>query len=189
MTLRPFAIALVATLLAVALPAAAECPPHDLETAREAGLIEDLRQAPDADAARDINAALWALWTDAPDRRAQELLDSGMARMRMGDLRNAEKAFDELVAYCPDYAEGYNQRAFANYLRHDFAAALVDLEIALELSPRHIGALSGKALTLMGLGRDREALAAIEAALALNPHLSERSIVPVLKDRLGEEDL
>jgi len=106
-----------------------------------------------------------------------------------GDLRNAVAAFDALIAYCPDYAEGYNQRAFARYLRQDFAPALEDLDAALARSPRHIGALSGKALTLMGLGRDREALATLRAALALNPWLSERALVPVLEERLGAEDL
>jgi tetratricopeptide (TPR) repeat protein len=178
-----------AGLIAAAPVARAACPGHALDTAHEEELIDALRAAPHAKAARPLNARLWALWTDAPDARAQELLDSGMARIRVGDLRNAVAAFDALIAYCPDYAEGYNQRAFARYLRQDFAPALEDLDAALARSPRHIGALSGKALTLMGLGRDREALATLRAALALNPWLSERTLVPVLEERLGAEDL
>jgi len=177
-------------VLVLAPPAAAEtCPPTRLDTAREAELIEGLRTAEDAAAARVYNTRLWELWTEAPDAHAQALLDSGMARLRLGDLGKALKAFEALVAYCPDYAEGYNQRAFAHYLRQDFAPALADLDAALARSPRHIGALSGKALTLMGLGRDRAALEALEAALALNPWLSERALLPVLKRRLGEQEL
>jgi len=183
------AAAALALALGAAAQAAAACPPARLDTAAEGRLIEKLRAAPDAASARAHNAALWQLWTDAPDARAQDLLDSGMARMRMGDLRNAVKAFDALVAYCPDYAEGYNQRAFARYLQNDFAPALADLEAALERSPRHVGALSGKALTLMKMGRNRAALEALEQALALNPHLSERALLPVLKERLGAEEL
>ncbi|WP_233489347.1 tetratricopeptide repeat protein [Rhodovulum sp. 12E13] len=187
------AIALALTLcsatVAASQPAGAECPPATPDAAEESRLIDALRAAPDAAAARKFNAALWALWTDAPDARAQALLDRGMARLRLGDLATALRALDELVAYCPDYAEGYNQRAFARYLAGDYAAALSDLDAALARSPRHVGALSGKALSLMGLGQDRKALAALEAALALNPHLSERALLPVLKERLGAEDL
>ena len=184
------ALRLLLALVLLAQPVAGQgCPPAELDVAREADLIDALRAAPDAGAARAYNARLWELWTDAPDAHAQSLLDSGMARLRMGDVGKALKAFDALIAYCPDYAEGYNQRAFARYLRQDFAPALADLDAALARSPRHIGALSGKALTLMGLGRDRSALEALEAALALNPWLSERALLPVLKQRLGDEEL
>jgi len=182
-------LALALAVTGTAAPAATECPPAALDVEAEGRLIASLRAASNEDAARRFNAELWALWTDAPDAHAQELLDSGMSRLRFGDLQNAVRAFDALVAYCPDYAEGYNQRAFARYLQQDYAPALKDLDRALELSPRHVGALSGKALTLIGLGEDRAALDALEAALALNPHLSERALLPMLEERLGAEDL
>ncbi|MEL6204926.1 MAG: hypothetical protein AAFR47_06405 [Pseudomonadota bacterium] len=177
-------------LAVVATPGlAGDCPHAIRDAVRERALLDDLARAENEAAARKINAALWELWTDAPDPHAQKLLDSGMARLRVGDFRAARSAFDTLVDYCPDYAEGYNQRAFAHYLQHNFGPALVDLDHALVLSPNHIGALSGRALVLMGLGRDREALDQLKAALALNPWLSERSLVPVLQKRLGETDL
>jgi tetratricopeptide (TPR) repeat protein len=165
------------------------CATHVVDEARETALLDRLGAAPDAEAASKVNARLWALWTDAPDAHAQELLDSGMARIRLGDLRKAVSALDALVAYCPRYAEGYNQRAFARYLQEDFLPALADLEVALTLSPRHVGALSGKALTLMALGRDAAALEALEAALDLNPWLAERTLLPDLVDRVGARDL
>ena len=90
------------------------------------------------------------------------------------DFLPALEAFDKLTAYCPDYAEGYNQRAFVNFLRQDYEAALVDLDLAIARSPRHIAAIAGKALTLIGLQRDAEAQRVLREALALNPWLSER---------------
>lgn len=126
--------------------------------------------------ARVISNQMWELWTDAPDEAAQELLDRGMQARSSFDFLGALEAFDRLVAYCPDYAEGYNQRAFVNYLREDFAAALVDLNLTIERSPQHVGALSGKALSLLALGRTDEARTALNAALALNPWLSERQL-------------
>ena len=61
---------------------------------------------------------------------------------------------------------------------------IADLERAIELSPRHIGALSGRAITLIGLGKEEEGQAALAEALELNPWLPERSL---LKDLPGEE--
>lgn len=100
-----------------------------------------------------------------------------MARRESWDLVGALQELDQLVAYCPDYAEGYNQRAFVNFLRQDFGAALIDLDKALDLSPNHIAAMSGRALTLLGLKRLDEARTALTEALALNPWLSERVLL------------
>ena len=120
---------------------------------------------------------LWRTWTDAPDAAAQALLDDGMARREAYDFLGARDIFDELVNYCPDYAEGYNQRAFVSFLRQDYAAALYDLDMALAILPDHVAALSGKALTLMGLQRMEEAQDVLRAAVALNPFLRERSML------------
>ena len=101
----------------------------------------------------------------------------GMRRRELADLPGSIQVLDELVAYCPDYAEGYNQRAFANFLRRDLDAALPDLDRALELNPTHLGALTGRAMTLMGLGRIDEGQADLRTALGLNPWLAERSLL------------
>jgi len=156
--------------LAQSCPAA---PDHD--TALDA-LFGEIAQAENDMDARVISNQMWELWTDAPDEAAQALLDRAMQARSSYDFLGALEALDRLVAYCPDYAEGYNQRAFVNYLREDFAAALVDLNLTLERSPRHVGALSGKALSLLALGRTDEAREALAAALALNPWLSERHL-------------
>ncbi len=178
--------ALIALFLAT--PALAqECPATPDHSTELTELIEAVQVAPDEGAARMLASDFWAIWTDAPDAYAQELLDEGMERRRVFDFNGALKALDALVSYCPDYAEGYNQRAFVNFLRQDFSAALPDLDRAIALSPRHVAALSGRALTLTGLGRKAEAALSLRAALALNPWLSERSLLPALET--GEEEL
>ena len=120
---------------------------------------------------------MWELWTDAPDEQAQAILDRGMERRTAFNFLGALEDFDTLVEYCPEFAEGYNQRAFVYYLNGEFDAALRDLDRALGLSPAHIGALSGRALTLMGLSRFAEAREALQTALALNPWLPERGLI------------
>ena len=153
------------------------CPDMPDRGADLSDIIAQLRVAPDADAARILTQRLWTIWTDAPDEKAQALLDEGMRKRAAFDLLGARDTLDALVEYCPHYAEGYNQRAFANYLRRDYTAALVDLDSALAIVPNHVAALSGKALTLIGLGRDEEAQQVLRQALALNPWLHERALL------------
>lgn len=175
--------ALVATLF-LASPAVAECPPPpDIQSAEDA-LYARIQAAPNEAAAQAVSNELWQLWTKAPDATAQELLDAGMLRRQAYDLEGSVHLLDELVAYCPDYAEGYNQRAFSNFLRGQYEEALGDLDLALERSPRHTGALSGKALTLMALDRGPMAQRVLREALALNPWLRERAY---LVEPPGEE--
>lgn len=170
---------LSALLLAAVLPAAAaaaSCPPAPDHTQPLEQLLSEVQSASGEQEARLIANRMWQYWADAPDDRAQEILDRGMTRRAGFDLFGALEDFDALIAYCPDYAEGYNQRAFVHYLRRDFASALADLDRALAISPRHVAALSGRALSLYGLARMEEARTALAAALLLNPWLPERSL-------------
>ncbi|MGR3370448.1 MAG: tetratricopeptide repeat protein [Sagittula sp.] len=176
-------LALVMSLAAA--PVLADgCPEAPDISAEIDPLYEELLQAPDEMTARGITNRMWLLWDNAPDEPSQEMLDEGMRARASFDMVRALKRFDALVSYCPFYAEGYNQRAFVNFIRQDYAAALPDLDRALELNPRHVGALSGRALTLIALGRDDEGQAALRAALEINPWLVERRL---LKEEPGEE--
>lgn len=176
------------TLLALALSGSAAladgCPEAPDHSDALDDLFAQLQIAQDDMEARFISDRMWDFWADAPDEPSQAMLDDGMRARASYDFVRALDRFDALVGYCPFYAEGYNQRAFVNFLREDFAAALPDLNRALDLNPRHVGALSGKALTLLALGREDEGQAALRAALALNPWLSERFL---LKPRTDEE--
>lgn len=167
--------------LAAGAARAETCPPPPDRSDELTGLIDAVRQAPDQRSARLISNQMWNIWADAPDRRAQELLDEGMIRREVRDFAGAVDAFDALIAYCPDYAEGYNQRAFVNFIRQDYEAALPDLERAVALSPRHIAALTGKALTLFALDRKGEAALALRRALEMNPWIAERHLLPLLE--------
>ena len=178
----------LAAILCLLAPAGAlACPdPPDHRAALDA-LFDQVQAAESEREARVVSNEMWEFWADAPDAHAQELLDEGMTRRAARDYDGAVTAFDALVDYCPDYAEGFNQRAFVNFIRQDYAAALPDLERALALSPRHLGAMTGRAMTLMALERPGEAAVVLRRALALNPWLAERHLLPVLEQ--AEEDI
>lgn len=159
-----------------------ECPmPIDI-TLQMADLIEEANKVTSQTDGFSVTHRMWMLWKTAPDKRAQDLLDSGLERRGGMDLVGAMAAFDALVEYCPNYAEGYNQRAFVSFMRHDFDQALIDLDIALELSPNHVAAESGKALSLIGLGRKEEAYIVLKSAIRKNPWLPEKDLLARLID-------
>ena len=105
-----------------------------------------------------------------------------MERRAGYDFNGAIKDFDTLIEYCPNYAEGYNQRAFVNFIRGDYEISLADLDRAIEITPDHIGAITGRALALMQLGQNREGQLALREALLLNPWLPERNRLVPLDD-------
>ncbi|MGG7643636.1 tetratricopeptide repeat protein [Rhodovulum sp. YNF3179] len=169
---------LVLTLaFAAPAPALADCPPLPDRAEERARLMEDLRNAPDPLAGQRASDAMWAFWATAPDARAQEMLDRGMARRAAYDFDGARAAFEDLIAYCPEYYEGYNQRAFVRFLTGDYGGALEDLNRTLARRPDHVGALSGKALTLMQLGRIKASQGVLREAVKLNPWLPERGLL------------
>lgn len=162
----------------VASPAFADdCKPAADHSALANEIIFDLRDARSTLEARLLTSQLEKLWADAPNARAQDLLDSGMRKLSEGDNYAARDYFDQLIAYCPDYAEGYHQRAYANYRLQWLDSAVDDLKRTLELNQRHIGALSLKGLALMRLGRMDEGQDFLRAAVTLNPWLKERDLL------------
>jgi tetratricopeptide (TPR) repeat protein len=171
-------LAAVLPLAFAAQTALADCPALPDRSEEKARLMEMMRTAPDENEARMRINALWEFWATAPDTKAQDLLNRGMQRREAFDIDRAMQAFNDLIAYCPHYAEGWNQRAFVKFLREDYAGALDDLEKALEIAPDHIAAMAGLALTLMHLGRIEGAQDVLEKALKLNPYLPERYMIP-----------
>jgi tetratricopeptide (TPR) repeat protein len=176
------AAVLVLVLAAGPVLAQESCPTAPDHEAAKAELLRDLRVARDATDAALITGDLWRLWTDAPDGQAQALLDEGMRLIRALDYDASEAVLGDLVGYCPDYAEGWNQRAFARFLKGAFDGALGDLDRALAIDPRHVPALSGKALVLMHLGRQDEAQLVLREAVRMNPWLQERTLLTIPMD-------
>jgi tetratricopeptide (TPR) repeat protein len=91
--------------------------------------------------------------------------------------KNYPRAFDFLdavVTLKPDFAEGWNRRATLFFLQDDYGKAISDLEKVLALEPRHFGALSGLGMILNEIDRKKDALAALQKALAIDPYLDDQ---------------
>ena len=153
-------------LLGLALPAAA-----DQDDPRLDRLFDQLYHAPDPLAAQAVEHAIWRIWLTSEDDVVNALMGEGVAAMQRRDYPTALRSFDLLIQAAPGYAEGWNKRATVYYLIGAYEDSLADIVRTLDLEPRHFGALSGRGLILLNLGRSEEALTAFEAALDLHPQM------------------
>ncbi|POF28705.1 tetratricopeptide repeat protein [Roseibium marinum] len=141
-------------------------------------LFEALKTAPNEAEARKIEDDIWYSWLDAaPTPEIRSRIDTAMQRRGVYDFQGARDLLDEVVAEAPDYSEGWNQRAFILFLQGDYEASLIDIERALKLEPRHFGALSGKAMIFMTMGRVKLGQEALRKAVEIHPFLKERTML------------
>jgi tetratricopeptide (TPR) repeat protein len=155
----------------IAPPAAAD------ETYRER-LFESLKNARSEAEGRAIENAIWEMWmAQAPTEEVARSIRQAMDARESYDYSRALALLDTAVTAAPDYAEAWNQRAFVRFLKEDFEGSLTDIDRALELEPRHFGALSGRALVLMRFGRMEAAQRTLREAVAIHPWLQERSMI------------
>ncbi len=140
-------------------------------------LFELLASATSEARGREIENEIWRNWMVAPNDEIQTLLKQALEARRWYDFEKARKILDQIIVQAPDYAEGWNQRAFILFLQEKFDRALSDTEKALELEPRHFGAMAGQAQILMRQGRFATGQSILKRAVKIHPYLRERSMI------------
>lgn len=143
---------------------------------REA-LFSELRVAKTEPLGRAAEDRVWRFWMEGPSEKATALVTKAMERRRWYDFAGALKILNEVVKIAPNWAEGWNQRAFIHFLRESYDKSLEDLERAIELEPKHFAALSGKARILMRQGRIKLGQEVLREAVKLHPWLKERDML------------
>jgi len=136
------------------------------------GLFRKLAADPTARDAYEIEDKIWEIWTDHPDPLPASMMENAITAVAKKRYDTAENIFTELVAFRPEWAEAWNKRATLYFLQGRDDDSVRDIHRVLELEPRHFGALSGFAQICLRGGDRGSALAAFEAALRINPHLT-----------------
>ena len=151
---------------------------NQTSTAKELNrLFSLLTKAPNETEARAIEKTIWQSWMALPAVPVRKLVKEAMEARRWYDFAKAKGILDKVVKLAPDYAEGWNQRAFILFLQERFDESLSDLEKALELEPRHFGAMAGQARILMRQGRFATGQELLKRAVKIHPFLRERSMI------------
>jgi tetratricopeptide (TPR) repeat protein len=122
-------------------------------------------------AAPHVELQIWTVWMRGGSDAENELLRRATVAMYVAQFIKAEAILNVLIAKTKTFPEAYNKRATLYFAMGRYDEALADIEIALELEPRHFGAMVGRGLIYQKLGRDGDALAAYREALSMNPHL------------------
>lgn len=112
------------------------------------------------------------------------LMERAAIAIRDKELGKALDFLDGVVRANPGFAEGWNRRATVHFMRGDYGRSLADIEQVLKLEPRHWGALSGLAIILASLDRNREAVEVMDRVLEIHPYLEE---VEKRRERIRKE--
>lgn len=129
-----------------------------------------LATAEDEKSAKKIAQRIERIWRVAGSATVALLIRRANAQLKAKKPNQAQKFLDAAVELAPDFAEGWNQRAFVQYQRGDLRGAVGDLRRALALDPNHFRALSGLATILKETGNDKAALKAYERLLEVHPY-------------------
>ncbi|HTH15047.1 MAG TPA: tetratricopeptide repeat protein [Magnetospirillum sp.] len=136
-------------------------------------LFNRLQTTDDDDEAHLIEVTIRHVWAQSGRQGVDTLMKRAADATHAGRLDDALEAANQIVSAAPDFAEGWNLRATIHYLRDEYGEAVTDIEHVLAIEPRHFGALAGLGRILLELEDKKAALRAFEAALAVNPHMTE----------------
>ncbi|HZS63735.1 MAG TPA: tetratricopeptide repeat protein [Xanthobacteraceae bacterium] len=153
-------------------------------------LFQALKIAPDNTSAKAISDRIWDVWLSSGGDTATLLMTRVRASIESKDYDLALQVLDGVIAFKPDYAEAWNQRATVYYLKKDYGRAMADLAQALAREPRHFGALFGLGIILQEFGEERRALEVYRRVLALDPHMQRvPDMVKTLSQKLEGRDI
>jgi tetratricopeptide (TPR) repeat protein len=116
----------------------------------------------------------------------------GWAFLQAGDLRSAERELAAALKAEPAFYPAESSLGYVELARKAPRAALAHFDRALELSPqlKDISTFVGRGQALLGLNREADALAAFEAAFAIDPSQTDLSRrIEVLRFRMVEQGI
>ena len=129
-----------------------------------------LATAEDEKQAQPIAQAIERLWLFAGSDTIGVLMDRSARAVAEKNLDLAVRFLDAVVDLAPDYAEGWNRRAYVHYLKNDIERMIGDLRRCLALEPNHYRAMDGLAQVLRETGQKKAALKAYERLIEIHPN-------------------
>ena len=113
-----------------------------------------------------------------PNAAAAAVLDKAPGDIAARRYDIAETRLVRLIRSCPGYAEAWHKLGTLHYLLGADDESVTSLHRALEIEPRHFGALASVGEILLATGDEEGAKLAFHSALRLHPHLA------TVRDRL-----
>ncbi len=132
-------------------------------------LYAHLATAADEQAAAPFVEAIERIWLSPGSDTVLALMERALhaASHERPDL--ALNLLDAVVNIAPDYAEGFNRRAYVFYTLGDRERALGDLRRVMAIDPNHFKAIDGFAQIMKDFGDKKAALAAYRKLISIHP--------------------
>jgi lipoprotein NlpI len=99
---------------------------------------------------------------------ASDLVNSGIAKGRKGDLDGASADFSRAIELDPKYAMAYNNRGIAKEKKGDLDGAIADYSRAIELNPKYASAYNNRGNVFQAKGQFDQAVADFSDTIKLN---------------------
>lgn len=132
--------------------------------------------------------SLWDIWSRSGNDDVDKLLNTGKQHIENEKFSEAIEQFAEVIEAAPNFAEGYNQRAIANFVIGEWEKAIEDCKQTVKLNPYHFGAYAGMGHAYLRLGEIGQAIEAYKQALTINPNLISIANVVIQLRRVLEEE-
>ncbi len=117
-------------------------------------------------------------------------IERGWRYLQSDNLRNAEREFEAALKLQPSFYPAEAALGYLELARRDARDAVPRFDRALETAQSYVPALVGRGQALLQLGRDADALASLEAALATDPSLGDlKGRIEVLRVRALQDSL
>jgi tetratricopeptide (TPR) repeat protein len=133
-------------------------------------LYAHLATAEDEQSAKPIADTIERLWLQSGSETINLLMERAAAAMNTKNTDLALKLLDFVTELAPDYAEGFNRRAYVHFTRNSVEAAVGDLRRTLALEPNHFKALDGLGQIWREHGNKRGALRVEKQLLDVHPN-------------------
>jgi len=150
---------------------AAEKPPAPQTAGSGQQLFTQLKQAGSPEDAHPIEQKLIAMFRASGSPSVDLLVVRAQTALSAADNKTAKQLIDAVTNIAPNYAEGWHIRAGMEQAADDDTAALVSLQKAVLLNPRHFMALMELADKLEEYGDKAGALKLYRRALDVDPQL------------------
>ena len=131
------------------------------------GILKKTRSDEEAGAVEDM---IWTIWMEGGSEETNTMMKRGCRFLENHNYDSAIRVFARMIRRNGHYAEAWNKRATAYYLRGDYKLSIDDIRHTLQLEPRHFGALSGWASISLVVGDHWGALKALERLYELRPN-------------------
>jgi tetratricopeptide (TPR) repeat protein len=133
-------------------------------------LYAHLATADDEQTAKPIAETIERLWLHSGSDTISLLMERSGTALAAKNTELALKLLDNVVALAPDYAEGFNRRAYVLFTQNSLESAVGDLRRALALEPNHFKALDGLFQIWREHGNKRGALRVVKQLLEVHPN-------------------